>query len=180
MSRRSLSTFADIHTHDASRATSGDAVVSVRPDEPRLAGGWYSVGIHPWDTADGPPTLSQLKALVAAARDEHTVAIGECGFDRLRGGPIELQTGVFDFHARLAARYGLPLVIHAVRADDLVEAAVRRHRPAPGQWVIHGFRGNPRRGRHLVSRGLALSLGTTHHPDIPQTIPCNLLYSETD
>ena len=128
---KSLRHFADIHSHLTSLATTGHTVVSQRPGQPILPNGYYSVGIHPWDTT-APVTLSALKALVTDARSERTVAIGEAGLDRLRGGDMSLQAAVFMFHARLARRLHKPLIIHCVRAYDELLRLARIFRPYPG------------------------------------------------
>ena len=174
-----LHKFKDIHSHDTSLALRGDTVVSVSPGHAILPDGNYSVGIHPWDT-ETPVTLSQLKNLVATARLPQVVAIGECGFDRLRGADTSRQAALFDFHARLARRLGKPLIIHAVRADDLLLAAARRLRPEPGTWIIHGFRGKPAAARQLLDAGFSLSLGKHFNPLSRQIIPDDRLYFESD
>lgn len=176
--RRSLSTFADIHSHDLRKACDGSTVVSLSPGDEMLPGGNYSVGIHPWDTVR-PVTLSQLKSLVAMARDSRVVAIGECGIDRLRGGDIEYQTQVFDFQLRLAARLHLPVIIHAVKADDILIAAIRRYRPSE-PWIIHGFRGGEQRALQLLRHGFSLSLGRRYNPAAASLIPADRFYHETD
>jgi len=165
-----LSRYTDIHTHDTSRALDGDAIVSVEAGTPLAAGGTYSVGIHPWST-DRPVTLRQLRGLVRAARDTRVVAIGECGFDSLRGGPADVQRRLFDFHARLAERVGKPLIIHAVRSTQELMDARRRLRPTV-EWVIHGFRGKPELARQLMRAGYSLSTAAPM-PGIPS-------YHETD
>ena len=174
-----LARYTDIHTHDTDRACTGSAIVSLRPGQPMLPGGTYSVGIHPWDT-ERPVTLATLRALVAAARDPRVVAIGECGIDRLRGGDIAVQQAVFDFHARLAARLHKPLIIHDVHADDLLLAAIRRHRPAPGMWIIHGYRGKPAAAETRLRAGFGLSLGLRYNPATAAVIPSDRLHHETD
>lgn len=174
-----LARYTDIHTHDTTLATSGRAVVSIRPGDTMIPGGTYSVGIHPWDTT-AAVSCSTLRKLLAAARDARVVAIGECGFDRLRGGDITVQQAVFDFHARLAARLHKPLIIHNVHADDLLLAAIRRHRPCPGMWIIHGYRGKPAAAAALLRAGFALSLGLRYNPDTAAIIPPERLYRETD
>lgn len=173
-----LHRFADIHTHDTSLATSGTTIVNISPDDPMVPGGTYSVGIHPWDT-DRPVTLRRLRNLVARARDPRTVAIGECGFDALRGGSPEVQRRLFDLHARLAEETGKPLIIHAVRSNGELFEAIKRHRPTV-EWIIHGFRGKPELARQLVRAGFSLSLGKRHHPDVPDSVPDCRLYHETD
>ena len=173
-----LEHYTDIHSHRRELATRGDTVVCVNPGEPMAENGTYSVGIHPW--APTMPSLKTLKQLVADARKPQVVAIGECGFDRLRGLPIDQQRAVFDFHARLARRTGKPLIVHAVKADDLLIDAARRFRPAPGSWIIHGFRGKPEAARQLLKAGFALSLGHKYNHETLAIIPPERLYRETD
>lgn len=173
-----LHRFADIHTHDTRLASAGTAVVSISPDDPMEPHGTYSVGIHPWDTVR-PVTLRQLKALVRRARNPRTAAIGECGFDALRGGDPDIQRRLFDLHARLAERTGKPLIIHAVRSNRELLDAIRRHRPSV-EWIIHGFRGKPELARQLVRAGYSISLGPRHNPGVPTAIPPERLYRETD
>lgn len=175
-----LSQYSDIHSHRLQNATRGDTVVSITPDDTMLSGGTYSVGIHPWSTAGHNIGLDELKRLVVMARDPRVVAIGECGFDRLRGAPAENQSALFDFHAALAKKYGKPLIIHAVKADDLLLAAARRHRPEPGQWIIHGFRGKPAAARQLLAAGFSLSFGRRFNPESLAIVPEERLYHETD
>ena len=174
-----LSKFSDIHSHRKELATRGDTVVSICPDDQMADGGTYSVGIHPWDS-DKPAGLSSLKKLVEMARDPRTVAIGECGFDRLRGGSIDRQRALFDFHARLAKKLGKPLIIHAVRSDDIILEAARRHRPDRGSWIIHGFRGKPQAAQAFLRAGIALSLGRRFNPAVVDVIPADMLYRESD
>ena len=176
--KRVLAQYSDVHSHDTTRAHDGDTVVSIGPGDAVEPGGTYSVGIHPWNTLR-EPTLSELKALVRLARMREVVAIGECGFDKLRGGPAESQERVFDFHARLAERLGKPLIIHAVKSDDRLAAAIKCHRPTV-EWIIHGYRGNVTRARALVALGYSLSLGRRHNPAVAESIPPARLYRESD
>lgn len=173
-----LHRYNDIHSHNLSAATRGDTVVGISPGTPMEAGGVYSVGIHPWDTT-APVTLAMLKKLIAAARDSRTVAIGECGIDRLRGGDPGLQQKIFELHARLAERTGKPLIIHNVRADDLLAASMRRIGPSQ-EWIIHGFRGKPERLKALLKTGFSFSLGPDAPEELTKLIPPERLYRETD
>ncbi|MDO4320777.1 MAG: TatD family hydrolase [Bacteroidales bacterium] len=175
---RALDRYNDIHSHDRARALDGDTVVNIEPGQTMLDGGTYSVGIHPWNT-DRPITLTQLRQLITAARDPHTVAIGECGFDVLRGGHIDIQQRLFNLHARLAEQTGKPLIIHAVRSYPQLFDAIRRHHPTV-EWIIHGFRGKPETARQLVAAGYSLSLGNKYNPDVPAIINPDRLYRETD
>lgn len=142
-------------------------------------GGFYSVGIHPWASAE-KIACGDLRKLVAMARDERVLAIGEAGYDRLRGGDIDVQDRLFRFHARLAARVGKPLIIHCVKSFDLLLKAARGLRPAPGMWIVHGFRGKPLLARQLLDAGLALSYGHRYNPGSMAITPPDRLYRETD
>lgn len=175
-----LHSFTDIHSHDIAAAAGLDTIVNLTPADEIPAEGYFSVGIHPWDTAtDKATSLSMLKKLVEMARHERVVAIGEAGFDRLRGGNIEQQRHIFDFHARLAERVGKPLIIHAVKADDLLAEAIRHHRPTV-EWIIHGFRGKAPRATQLLRLGFSLSLGHRYNPEALSVIPADRLYRESD
>ena len=175
-----LSAFSDIHSHDESRATDGKTVVSRRPGLPILPNGWYSVGIHPWDTST-TVTLKQLRALVNDSISDRVVAIGEAGLDRLRGGDIDVQLRLFRLHAKLARKLRKPLIIHCVRAYDLLLREARMMRPHPGEWIVHGFRGKPELARQLLDAGIDISLGLRHHHELPgDVVPPSRLYRETD
>lgn len=178
--KRPLDHYKDIHSHNLQIATRGDTLVSITPVTPIEDGGHYSVGIHPWTTTSGAPALSTLKKLVEKSRRTEVKAIGECGFDTLRGGDPEVQQKLFDFHARLAARTGKPLIIHAVRSNNQLFAAIKKHSPAPGMWIIHGFRGKPELATQLVKAGYSLSFGKHFNADAMKVIPPARLYRETD
>ncbi len=170
--------FANIHAHEPSLALRGDTVVSIRPGDTVEQGGTYSVGIHPWDTSE-PLRLRTLVELCRQAALPQVVAIGECGYDRLRGGDMSRQRAVFELQARLAERLGKPLIIHCVKAFDELLASRRRLRPRQ-EWIIHGFRGKPEQARQLLAAGFSLSLGLKYNPDTEKIIPGGRLYRETD
>ena len=136
---------------------------------------WYSVGIHPWSTT-GIPSEDTWRQLEALAADPRTVAIGETGMDRRRGGDTDLQETVFLRHAALAEAVGKPLIIHCVgRYGRLID--LHRSLQPTQQWVVHGFAGKPELARQLMAAGIAISLKSPR-PDIPQ-VP-GMVYHETD
>ena len=74
----------DIHTHRPAPYPEG--IVSLMDVQtPLMEGQFYSVGIHPWDTAEPitEETFVRLRCLAAAPR---VAAIVECGVDLTRGG----------------------------------------------------------------------------------------------
>lgn len=172
-----LESFKDIHSHDRSRALDGDTIVNIEPGEKMLPKGTYSIGIHPWKSNE--TGLNELRNLVIGAHDPRVVAIGECGFDKLRGADMDRQQRLFEFHARLAEKTGKPLIIHAVGANDRLVETIRRMRPSV-EWIIHGFRGKPQLALQLLRAGYSLSLGKIYNRDTERVIPASRLYRETD
>ncbi len=171
-----LHQYRDIHSHRAADALRGDTVVCITPGTEMLPGGTYSVGIHPWDTVD-EPTAEQFAQLRLQAADSRCVAVGECGFDLLCGGPVERQQRVFLAHAELAEQLQKPLIIHSVRADHLLLAAIKAVRPTV-PWILHGFRGRQSRAEALLRAGLSLSINAAR--PLPYPLPAPRLYPETD
>lgn len=178
MTARPLDTYADIHSHMMSKALDGTTLVSAEPDDRLLPEGHYSLGIHPWHSAGISCTL--LRRLVATARLPQVKAIGEAGIDRLKGADPDAQIRLFVFHARLARQLGKPLIIHCVRAWDILLQCARALRPAPGTWIVHGFRGKPALARQLLDAGLALSFGRRYNPESMAATPSSRMYRETD
>ncbi len=172
--RRPLSSFANIHAHDA--PPSDDTVLSVRPGETLDPQGFYSIGIHPWDTPTPEEALRVLEH--SASENETVVAIGECGLDALRGAPLDQQEEVFVAQVRIAEKLGLPLIIHCVRALDRL-LRLRKLHPG-GQWVLHGFRGKPSTARQLLAAGIDLSFGPIRNPEAFAATPPGHRFLETD
>ena len=85
----------DVHTHnpEACDAIINASFSSFQPEQGKV----YSVGVHPWDTVADV----DLVLLDEVAGKAEVVAIGECGFDLLRGGDIDTQTRIIRHHVRL-------------------------------------------------------------------------------
>ncbi|RXI22882.1 MAG: hydrolase TatD [Candidatus Amulumruptor caecigallinarius] len=164
----------DVHTHDLDRA---NAVVNLPLGAAVPPEGCYSVGIHPWDAgmADG----AAVRWLRESAADSRVVAIGETGFDALRGGDMDRQEELFREHASLSRIYGKPMIIHNVRGTDRLISIRRELRPAE-PWIIHGFRGKPELARQLVREGFYLSVGERFNRDSLAEIPAERLLLESD
>lgn len=161
----------DTHTHNL---LSADGIISVDPLFDSFEHGkHYSVGIHPWLTGQDniEETMSMLDNI--ATRND-VAAIGETGIDRLRGASEEIQTHIFIHHIKLAEHTGKPLIIHCVKALDIILRLHKEHRPS-SPWIIHGFRGNAETARQITSRGIYLSLGEKFNPDAILNIPPHLL-----
>lgn len=167
----------DIHTHHP--APQPQAVVNVSPTDFSPAGRQlYSVGIHPWTTVE-EPSETLWEQLDKAAHHPQVVAIGECGIDLLKGGPLFRQLLVLKRQIELSESIGKPLIIHAVKADDIIMGLKRDMNPKQ-KWAIHGFRGKPQAAAQLSKAGIWLSFGERFNPEAPKVVPNDMLLAETD
>ncbi|MDE6368228.1 MAG: TatD family hydrolase, partial [Muribaculaceae bacterium] len=143
--------------------------------------GYFSVGIHPWSTENmDENTLDQAMDLVAdKAKNQRAVAIGECGVDRLRGANVDFQIQIFKKHIELSERLKLPLIIHAVRANDIILRLKKELQPKQ-LWIIHGFRGKKEAALQYCNNGIALSINKNSKLELPQGCPLNMIFRETD
>lgn len=174
---KTLREFKDIHSHNS--VPSDDRVISLDYDSDVPAEGYYSVGIHPWRTAEIDSLDDVMASIAAKASKENVVAIGEAGLDRLCGAEMERQKEIFTAQARLAEQIGKPLVIHCVKAFDVLMALKKELKPQQ-PWVVHGFRGKPETARQLLDAGISLSFGEKFNPETLKIVDDDRLYTETD
>lgn len=139
--------------------------------------GSISVGIHPWNADKVDEAVWQR--LAAMLDDPRVVAIGEIGLDRARGPQMDVQQDVFRRQLVMAEERGLPVVIHSVRATDLLLALRKALKPKV-QWIFHGYRGNAAQARQLLDAGIDLSFGLKYNPEAYDAVPPDRRYHETD
>lgn len=168
----------DIHTHHSL----SDVSLAIRSCLPGTfspqAGGYYSVGIHPWYlTAEN--LERQWDDLQAAAQSPQVLAIGEAGLDKLADVPFSLQLTAFEQQVKLAGRLELPLVIHAVRASNEIIQLKQQYRPR-NSWIIHGFRGKEEQALQYLRQGISLSFGEKYNEAALRAVPLDRLFIETD
>ncbi len=167
----------DIHTHNP--APDHRAIVCIDPVETTcLPDGieMMSVGIHPWNAAKADDAV--FARMESMLDDPRVVAVGEIGFDRLRGPELAVQEAVFTRQLAMSEVRDLPVVLHAVRADDLI---LRQRRRSPrAQWIIHSYRGKPSSARPLLEAGIDLSFGPRYNADTFAATPPGRRYRDTD
>lgn len=155
-------------------------------------GVFAAVGFHPNDAGnmkDGDP--GRLEEL---ARQERVVAVGEIGLDFYRkSSPQELQREVLARQLDLAARLGLPVVIHcrgAHREMEGILSAWAKARPLAGNGeigVMHCFSGDIELARRYIELGFLISVaGPVTYPaahdrrEVAANLPLDKLLVETD
>ena len=169
----------DIHTHRQPPYPEG--IISAEgPGFSPVAGQCYSVGVHPWHLGATPAEVEQQCAQVEkVASLDCVVAVGEAGFDTVRGGAMMLQSLAFRRQVDLSERLEKPLIIHCVKTMDMV-VAWRRESGARQPWIVHGFRGKPQAARQLLSAGCLLSFGEKFNPETMKVVPEEAYFAETD
>ena len=141
-----------------------DTVQALAEREPDV---WFALGLHPLYVNDaGPDDLEHLRQRVMAVRDHpRFVGIGEIGLDYFVPGldPAR-QQAVFEAQVRLAAEFGLPVILHT-----------------------HAFNGSPQQAQHLIGLGMAIGFGGAMTFDrarnirrLAASLPAESLVLETD
>jgi TatD DNase family protein len=181
------SDYINIHTHGALTTQGIFSVENLMAHEGRIPenqpGIAFAFGIHPWHLNEN--NHNQLLAIVIKkACDPLVIAIGEAGFDKLKGPDISLQRKTFEEQVRIAEEYGKPVVIHCVRAwEELLQEHKRLKPKMP--WLVHGFRGKPELGLQLISKGMYLSfwfdfIMKPESAQLIRSLPKDRIFLETD
>ena len=167
----------DIHTHTLPLEP-GTALVCVGSGPlPADLGHWLSVGLHPWDVTGDDE--NELESIGEMAKNPQVIAIGECGFDTLKGPAHDLQEQAFIRQVEISERVRKPMILHVVRDFDSVIRLRRQLKPTQ-PWLIHGFRGGLQQSCQLYTHGIQISLGLKCNLQTLQHIPSDRLFLETD
>lgn len=146
-----------------------------------------TVGTHPHNAGEEPDIA--VDTLVTLSQHPRCVAIGEAGLDFFYDkAPRDIQEKVFRTHIAAARQTGLPLIIHARDADDLM-ISILREEFARGAFkaVLHCFSSGEAVARCGVELGFLVSFSgilTFKNSDeirrIAALVPRDQLLVETD
>ena len=146
---------------------------------------WALVGVHPHEAKTWTETsLPELEALLA---DPKVLGLGEMGLDyHYDFSPREIQKTAFLAQWDLAARRGVPAVVHLREAfDDFW--TVTAGRPAPPRVLLHCFSGDLDQARRALDHGYAFSIGgpltftkSEETRKVFSFLPDTLIHLETD
>ncbi len=179
--------YIDIHNHGAIAIENVFTVENLIASEERTPdetpGLTYSIGIHPWYLT--PENHKELiKKVIIFSKHANVIALGEAGFDRIKGPEINLQRDIFEKQIIISEEIKKPLYIHCVRAwDELL--AVRKKMKTKMPWLVHGFRGKAELAEQLISRGMYISLWFDFairpvSTPLIKTLPPDKFFLETD
>ena len=166
--------FYNIHTHKRSEGVV--SILNTYPDQyDDEDQGFLSCGFHPWNV-NGKESFERLEQII---QQPNVVAIGETGFDALKGASMGMQRDSFEKHIELSERYEKPLIIHCVKAWDWLLASQKKYDPKQA-WIIHGFRGKPEQMQQMLDKGMMFSIGERFNEKTVQLIPNDRFFCETD
>ncbi|UCC81667.1 MAG: TatD family hydrolase [Gemmatimonadota bacterium] len=145
---------------------------------------WVTAGIHPHEADRWTPEAAARLEVLAGA--DPVVAIGETGLDfYYENAPRQGQSEAFRAQIELAARLGLPVVVHSREADDETAALIREFSGSV-VGVLHCFTG----GAELLDAGLAagwyvsfsglITFKRYRDEDTVRAVPGDRLLVETD
>lgn len=129
-----------------------------------IPGGAYALGIHPLYVRHARiEDLATLRDMVIASlEDPRFVAIGEIGLDFFvpdisTGDARNQQERFYAAQLDLAIEFGLPVVLHVRRSQDILLKHLR-HRPRIGGFA-HAFNGSLQQAQQFVDQGFVLGMG---------------------
>jgi TatD DNase family protein len=179
--------YIDIHVHGGVRASGIFILESLMAHEGKMPedipGVSYTYGIHPWFLNED--NHKQLISLVKSTISQPgIIAIGEAGFDKLRGPSAELQRTAFEEQIVISEELKMPVVIHCVRAWDELLSVQKKLKPKM-PWLVHGFRGNVELASQLLLKGMYLSFWFDFvlRPEsgkLLKQLPTDRIFLETD
>jgi len=178
--------FVNIHAHRPAGGSQEWVLRSIRvsdyPPDPD-PDSFYSVGIHPWDAAK-TDAEEALKMVQLSTENCQVLAIGEIGIDASIQADMEFQLKLFRAQVEIAEFAGLPVIIHAVKANEELIAFSKSAQPGV-PMIIHGFNGSVQLAEDLVKFGYYISFGaalltsekTAHAFSV---LPTERIFLETD
>ena len=179
--------FINIHDHGAEPQKGVFTIDNIMVHEDKypveIEGIAYSCGVHPWNI-DEKEWTGMIDKVRTYALLPDVIAIGEAGFDRMKGADEVLQEKAFIAQVEISEEMRKPLFIHCVKAWDELLKSHKQMKPDM-VWIIHGFRGKPALAEQLLDKGFYLSpwVEWAIRPESTETlrsIPVNRLFLETD
>jgi TatD DNase family protein len=169
--------FTDSHTHHH-RSNTIQIVQANFGDSPTF---YHSIGVHPWDS--GEYEVNKIETILYTNLKPTTVAIGECGMDKLKGAPIQQQMTIFEQHVFFSEKEHYPLIIHCVKSWNELLSLRKKHTPKQ-PWIFHGF-SKTNIVNEVVKSGIMVSIGTgilnhSKQQELINVIPLHQLLIETD
>ena len=173
-------------THALTISTTLETFPAVREVADAAPNLWCSAGVHPDERRDGREAT--LEDLLAMARDDKVVAIGETGLDYFRvEGDTEWQRERFRTHIRAARACGKPLVIHTRSSAEDTIRIMREEGAEQAGGVMHCFtetwevaEAALALGFHISFSGIVTFKNAADLKEVARRVPLERMLVETD
>ena len=175
--------FINIHTHSSSGNFDVLEIINQYPNSYVEKDNYFSIGIHPWYINEAS-WKEELQIIEEKIQSNNCLALGECGLDKRRDTPMDLQLEVFEAQLLLAEKHNIPVIIHCVAAfQELIALKQKLNISVP--MVIHGFSKSEELAQQLLKQGFYISFGKylIKNPELEmvfKNIPNNRFFLETD
>ena len=172
--------FVNAHTHKYSDENEVIELGSCLYGREQSHSGLYSVGIHPWDAL----VVSETEAIAWLEAHPDAAAVGECGYDFVRGREdFAAQQRLFEVQLEYARSKNVPVITHCVKGYNKLLAALKNFSSV--RVVVHGFAGSQQLAEQLISRDITLSFGSAilqneKLRNVLSAVPDDMLLLETD
>lgn len=141
--------FINIHTHRKNKSQHEIAIRNAYHFKvPKPNNYFVSSGIHPWHISK-IDIQSAFENVCQMTMNDYVLAVGECGLDRAIACDFDLQLKIFEQHLLLAIDIQKPVIIHCVRAYELLIPFSRKYNIP---FIIHGFKGNTQEINQLLKQ----------------------------
>jgi TatD DNase family protein len=124
----------------------------------------YALGIHPMYVSQAEDEdLDHLEASLSEyISDPQLIAVGEIGLDffipEISVGLLrEKQERFYQAQLKLANKFGLPVILHVRRSQDVLLKYLRRIKVSGG--IAHAFNGSPQQAKAFLEHGFCLGFG---------------------
>lgn len=162
----------------------GDWLAAVERARGAATGCWLvSAGVHPWKAGQlREGWMEELEELLSSGEVQ---GVGEIGLDRwIEGVDFRAQGEVFSKQWRMAARLGLPVTVHCLRAWEDLWAVLEELPPVSG-FLLHAYGGSAVEVKRWVKKGAWFSfsgsfLGRPRKVQPFFGVPLERLLIETD
>lgn len=139
-----------------------------------------AIGVHPWYIAEAPADWAER--LENLLRKNPQLWLGECGIDRLKNPDTGKPLAVLQTQIALAQKYRRPLIMHAVKADEILRPLLA---DLPEKTIFHSFTGSAEWGTELQKHGFYLGLNLSvlrkkNYKDLLRRLNIHQLLLETD
>jgi len=141
-------------------------------------------GLHPyWAGNHKKQDIEQLTKFIEINRP---VALGECGLDfRPRQADKKTQLYFFEAQLEIAENHQLPLVIHSVKATEVIIQSIKKFKNLSG--MIHSYSGSVEQAEQLIDLNFFISISGSVTYDnakkikkVAEQLPLSSLLVETD